>query len=94
MEETRWRDKGLYCCFVDFKKAIVMVPYEYFWRFMEELEILSEYMLSISRIHAKVKYVVCIWAMEIYIFFPINTIGVKQGCLLSHELYFVYALIN
>ena len=54
MEESRLRSKGLYCCFVDFKKAFDMVPREHLWRRMEELEMPSEYMLAISRIYEKV----------------------------------------
>ena len=54
MEESRLRGKGLYCCFVDFKKTFDMVPREHLWRQMEELEVPSEYMLAISRIYEKV----------------------------------------
>ena len=48
MEESCLRGKGLYCCFVDFKKVFDMVPPEHLWRRMEELEMPSEYMLAIS----------------------------------------------
>ena len=50
MEESRLRGKGLYCFFLDFKKAFNMVPREHRWRQMEEFEVPSEYMLAISRI--------------------------------------------
>ena len=51
---SRLKSKGLYWCFLDFKKAFDMVPRERLWRLMEELEVPSEYMLAISRIYEKV----------------------------------------
>ena len=47
MEKSRLRGKGLYCCFIDFKKAFVMVPCEHLWRQMEE-SILSR--LALGRV--------------------------------------------
>ena len=54
MEESRLRDKGLYCFLVDFTKSFDTVPREHIWRRMEELEVSSEYMLATSRIYEKV----------------------------------------
>ena len=48
MEESHLKGKGLYCFFVDFKKAFDMVPRAKLWRRMEELGVLSEYMVAIS----------------------------------------------
>ena len=50
MKESHLRGKGLYCCFVDIKKAFDMVSREHIWRRMKELKVSSEYMLTISRI--------------------------------------------
>ena len=41
MEASRLRGEHLYCCLVDFKKAVDMVPREHLWRQMEELELPS-----------------------------------------------------
>ena len=60
MEESCLRGKGLYCCFVEFKKAFDMVPREHLWRRMEELEMRSEYMLAISQIYDKV--ICCVYS--------------------------------
>ena len=48
IEESRLRGKGLYYCFIYFKKAFDMVPRENLWRQLEQLEVPSEYMLAIS----------------------------------------------
>ena len=81
MEESRLRGKGLYCCFVDFKKAFDMVPREHLWRRMEELEVPSEYMLAISRIYEKV--ICCVRMRDRLSDVFTSTIGVKQGFPLS-----------
>ncbi|MCO5565063.1 hypothetical protein L7F22_018734 [Adiantum nelumboides] len=85
MEESRLKGKGLYCCFVDFKKAFDMVPRENLWKRMKELQMPNEYMLAIFRIYEKV---VCQVRMgdEISDFFT-STIGVKERCPLSPTLF-------
>ena len=81
MEESRLKGKGLYCCFVDFKKAFDTLLRENLWRRMEKLQVPSDYMHAISRIYEKV---ICRVHMgeKISEFFT-STIGVKQGCPLS-----------
>ena len=59
MEESHLRGKGLYCCFIDFKKAFDMVPCEYLWSRMEELKVWREDMLAISQIYENVICCVC-----------------------------------
>ena len=54
MEGSRLSGKGLYYCFIEFKKAFDMVPLEHLLRRMEELKVPCEYMLAISRIYEKV----------------------------------------
>ena len=57
MDESHLRGKGLHHCFIDFKKAFDMLPREHLQRHIEELCVLREYMLEISKIHEKL-YVV------------------------------------
>ncbi|MCO5605801.1 hypothetical protein L7F22_059985 [Adiantum nelumboides] len=85
MEESWLKGKGLYCCFVDFKKAFDMVPRENLWKHMKELQVPNEYMHAIFCIYEKV---VCQVRMGegISEFFT-STIGVKQGCPLSPTLF-------
>ncbi|MCO5601437.1 hypothetical protein L7F22_055559 [Adiantum nelumboides] len=85
MEESHLKGKGLYCCFVDFKKAFDMVPQENLWKHMKELQVSNEYMHEIFHIYEKV---VCQVRMDegILEFFT-GTIGVKQGCPLSPTLF-------
>ncbi|MCO5612488.1 hypothetical protein L7F22_066756 [Adiantum nelumboides] len=54
MEESRLKGKGLYCFFVDFKKAFDMVPRENLWKSMKELQVPNEYMHANFRIYEKV----------------------------------------
>ena len=54
-----------------------MVPREHLWRWMEELEVPSEYMLVISRICEKVIY--CVRMRDSLSDFFNGTIGVKRG---------------
>ncbi|MCO5590830.1 hypothetical protein L7F22_044805 [Adiantum nelumboides] len=77
MEESQLKGKGLYCCFVDFKKAFDMVPQENFWKRIKELQVPNEYMHAIFYIYEKV---VCQVRVDegISEFFT-STIGVKQG---------------
>ena len=81
MEESRLRGKGLYCCFVDVKKAFSMVPHEHVWRRIEELEMPSECILAISRIYDKFICYVCM-SDKLSDFFN-STIDVKHG---THSL--------
>ena len=50
LEKSHLREKGLYCGFIGFIKAINMVLNERLWRCMEELGVPNEYMLLISHI--------------------------------------------
>ncbi|MCO5572471.1 hypothetical protein L7F22_026226 [Adiantum nelumboides] len=85
MEESRLKDKGLYCCFVDFKKAFDMVPRENLWKNMKELQMPNKYIHAISRMY---EMVVCQLRMgEGNSNFFTSTIGVKQGCPLSPTLF-------
>ena len=54
MEESRLAGKGLYCCFVDFKKAFDMVPRTNLWKRMEELHVPHEYMHAVARLYERV----------------------------------------
>ncbi|MCO5609736.1 hypothetical protein L7F22_063968 [Adiantum nelumboides] len=85
MEESQLKGKGLYCGFVDFKKAFDMVPQENLWKRMKELQVPNECMHAIFRIYEKV---VCQVHMGegISKFFT-STVGVKQGCPLSPTLF-------
>ncbi|MCO5586193.1 hypothetical protein L7F22_040132 [Adiantum nelumboides] len=85
MEESWLKGKGLYHCFVDFKKAFDMVPQENLWKRMNKLQVPDEYMHAISCVYEKV---VCQVRMGegISKFFT-STIGVKQGCPLSPTLF-------
>ena len=85
MEESRLRGKGLYCFFIDFKKAFDMVPREHLWRRMEELEMTC--VLAISQIYEKVICRVCVCVSDKLSDFFNSTIGVKQGCPLSPNLF-------
>ncbi|RYA37888.1 reverse transcriptase domain-containing protein, partial [Enterobacter cloacae complex sp. 2DZ2F2B] len=85
MEESRFKGKRLYCCFVDFKKAFDMIPRNNLWRRMEELQVPSEFMLAVSRIYEKVICQLRIGREISGIF--VSTIGVKQGCPLSPTLF-------
>ena len=84
-EESLLRGKGLYCCFVDFKKAFDMVPCEYLSRKMEELEVPSEYMLAISPIYERV--ICCVCMSDVLSKFFNSNVGVKQGCPLLPTLF-------
>ena len=53
MEGSRLRGKGLYYCFVDFKKAFDMVPHEHLW-----IKVPSKYTLAIFRIYVQRLHVV------------------------------------
>ena len=51
MEESCLAGKGLYCCFVDFKKAFDMVPRTNLWKRMEELQVPPEHMHAVARLY-------------------------------------------
>ena len=91
MEESRLRGKGLYCCFVDFKKAFDTVPRQHLWRRMEEFEVPSEYMLAISRIYEKV--ICCVRMRDRLSNFSIALLVLSKAPH-SHKHYLVYALMN
>ena len=85
MEESRLMGKGLYCCFVDFKKAFDMVPRDTLWKRMEELQVPNEYMHAVARIYERV---VCQVRMKGDVSEMLTSdIGVKQGCPLSPTLF-------
>ena len=85
MEESHLKCKGLYCCFIDFKKTFDMVPRDKLWRHMEELGVPSEYMVAISRIYEKL---ICHVRMDegLSDYFT-STTGVKRCCPLSPTLF-------
>ena len=58
MEESRLRDEGLYCCFVDFKKAFDKIPRKKLWERMEKLGVPEEHKTAVARIYEKVKYAI------------------------------------
>ena len=59
MEESRLRGKGLYCCFVDFKKAFDTVPREHLWREWKNLRCQENICLQ-SPEYMRMLYVVCV----------------------------------
>ena len=83
--------KGLYYCFVDFKKAFDMVPQEHLWRRMEEVEMPSEYMLAISRIYETV--ICCVRMSDKLSDFSIALLVLNKDAH-SQQHYLVYALMN
>ena len=85
MEESRLRGEGLYCCFVDFKKAFDTIPRQKLWERMEKLEVPKEYMTAVARIYEKVRCTVCMGRHQSDFFS--SDIGVKQGCPLSPTLF-------
>ena len=74
MEKSHLRGEGLYCGFIDIKKAFYMLPREPL-EAKEELRVQSEYMFAISQLYYNVICCVCI-DNENSKFFD-NTIGVK-----------------
>ena len=86
MEESQLKVKGLCCCFVDFKKAFDTVPRESFWRRMEKLQMLSDYMHEIF-LYIYEKVICGVHMEEKILEFFTSTIGVKQGCPLSPTLF-------
>ena len=85
MEESRLVGKGLYCCFVDFKKAFDMVPRDILWKRMEELQVPHEYMHAVARLYNQV---ICQIRMGDQVSEPLSSdIRVKQGCPLSPTLF-------
>mgnify|MGYP006973872468 CR=1 FL=1 len=89
LEKSHLREKGLYCGFIGFIKAINMVLNERLWRCMEELGVPNEYMLAIPRIYEKV--VSCVYGDEISDCF--NALTALGKDLNSHKLYLVYVLM-
>ena len=85
MEESRLAGKGLYCCFVDFKKAFDTVPRDNLWKRMEELQVPLEYMHAVARLYEQV---ICQIRMGGSLSDTLSSdIGVKQGCPLSPTLF-------
>lgn len=86
MEESRLKGRGLFCCFVDFKKPFDMVSQDNLGKCMEELQVPLEYMHAIACIYKWVICQVCLLVKGISKIFS-SDIGINQGCPLSPTLF-------
>ena len=91
MEESCFRCKGLYCSFVEFRKAFDMVPRERLWKCIEKLDIPSKYMQANSPIYETVIY----WVhMGVEFSDFSNTLLVVCKDAHTHKLHLIYGLMD
>ncbi|GAQ86738.1 Reverse transcriptase-related protein [Klebsormidium nitens] len=85
----RGRDRHLFACFVDFKKAFDLVPRQKLWRRLKELGVGEEMLQSVQSMYTDVR---CRVRGEGWISEESfkSSWGVKQGCPLSPLLFGLY----
>jgi hypothetical protein len=88
IEQQQHQQQGMYCCFVDFKKAYDSVPRDMLWQKLERIGVQGWMLQAIKTLYHNVQ--MCVKGDSHYSIQFTSQIGVKQGCPLSPTLFGLY----
>jgi hypothetical protein len=88
IELQRHAAQGLYCCFVDFKKAYDCVPRDKLWAKLRAVGVTAWLMRAVQTLYADVP--VCVRGPSGFSAVFSSLVGLRQGCPLSPTLFGLY----